>query len=511
MRKILFLIMLLIPTTIFAAGDINVSFEQPGSYKANKGENLEYILKINLPENFANRYREFAVTILMDPDLEVGNSQVEGTELIEGEVTLKTSNISEDRTIITFVAGSMEKINSNTISIKIPTTVKVNQGENKQFENSFVLTYTDKDGVENSSQKNVTTGNSSDENLKVEAVYSNTDKIVGTTKPGSEVTLTVGGKFVGKAIAQSDGVFNIFVAPFQVGTTLEFSSDLDGEKSSTKLIVIDESQKSEVEREVVQAPIDENARERLIVLVDLAKSINISSSTREERAMVNAAIAQGEYIAIKRSVTEKEVSAALDLLVSSIKAIRVPFMSGYTDGTFKPNNKFTRAEAATVITKMSTDENLGGIFTPFTDVDQSKWYADNIGYAARIGAIKGYDDGKFKPEKFITRAEFATMVVNYANLRDSNYSMMRFKDVDEKHWAYENIAIVYNASIMRGKSETKFAPDDEITRQEVAVVINKLKNRNPNKAFINEYSENPFKDVNKKMWSYYEIMEVTGS
>ena len=63
---------------------------------------------------------------------------------------------------------------------------------------------------------------------------------------------------------------------------------------------------------------------------------------------------------------------------------------------------------------------------------------------------------------------------------------------------------------MSGVGKGRFAPSAKITRQEVCTALNKAQGRTPDKAFLDTYGNNPFKDVNKKMWSYYDILEATG-
>ena len=85
-----------------------------------------------------------------------------------------------------------------------------------------------------------------------------------------------------------------------------------------------------------------------------------------------------------------------------------------------------------------------------------------------------------------------------------------FEDVKENHWAYRAINSVVKWGYMSGRSDRTFAPDQVIKREEVASVINRLEGRRPDRAFIDKFSKNPFSDVKKSNWAYYEILEATG-
>ena len=149
-----------------------------------------------------------------------------------------------------------------------------------------------------------------------------------------------------------------------------------------------------------------------------------------------------------------------------------------------------------------------GDYSDFKDVSQEMWYADAVAYVEKNGIMAGYKDSTFKPDKKLTRAEFAQIVMNFKKL--NQISDKTFSDVKEDHWAYNAINSVAKWGFMSGRSDKKFAPDQGIKREEVASVINRMEGRRPDRAFIDKFSENPFKDVKKSNWAYYEILEATG-
>ena len=94
------------------------------------------------------------------------------------------------------------------------------------------------------------------------------------------------------------------------------------------------------------------------------------------------------------------------------------YIVGYEDGTFRPNSDMSRAEAATIFARLISDEKgeaMNGK-SSFKDISSKEWYANAIGYLEKYDIIKGYSDNTFKPDEAVTRAEFVTMAVRYYDL-----------------------------------------------------------------------------------------------
>lgn len=87
-------------------------------------------------------------------------------------------------------------------------------------------------------------------------------------------------------------------------------------------------------------------------------------------------------------------------------------IGGYEDGTFRPKNKITRAEIATMLVKSLNNKGTETSKT-FSDVETGRWYAGFVLRAAHLGIINGYSDGSFKPNKNATRAEVMTMIYQF--------------------------------------------------------------------------------------------------
>ena len=145
----------------------------------------------------------------------------------------------------------------------------------------------------------------------------------------------------------------------------------------------------------------------------------------------------------------------------------------------------------------------------FSDIKAGKWYSNPIGYLEGFKIISGYQDGTFKPDKQLTRAEFASVISRFAKLDTTKKT--NFSDVSSNHWAKDYIDNAISHGWMGGYPDGTFKPNQPITRAEIVTVINKLINRTPDKAAIDGNSANAtrFKDLSKTYWAYYDVIEAS--
>jgi len=141
----------------------------------------------------------------------------------------------------------------------------------------------------------------------------------------------------------------------------------------------------------------------------------------------------------------------------------------------------------------------GGPGITFADIS-THWAKSDIEYLATRGIVNGVKEDTFEPNRKITRAEFVKMLVNILNLDTNETSNKAFTDVAENSWYYRYVAAASNAGLVNGVSETLFAPNSPITRQEMAVMAtNSLKIKNKLMASIQEKESEleQFKDVSE--------------
>ena len=189
-----------------------------------------------------------------------------------------------------------------------------------------------------------------------------------------------------------------------------------------------------------------------------------------------------------------------------IKDDHFAYMVG-SGGAFRPTDNLTRAEAAQVLYNLLTDKTMGDRDVTFSDVTEERWFYTAVMTLASHGIIRGYSDGTFRPNAYITRAEFATLCSRFDDLTDGD---MTFSDVPETHWAYKYIVSAASKGWITGYSDGTFRPDNNILRGEVVALLNRVLERYPDKEFIDAHEAElrSFSDVSKSYWNYYGIMEA---
>ena len=185
------------------------------------------------------------------------------------------------------------------------------------------------------------------------------------------------------------------------------------------------------------------------------------------------------------------------------------FLSGYANGTFEPDRNMTRAEVTTMfarllIEKMAADQTYSNTFS---DVAKSHWAANYIGYMQQFGIITGYADGSFRPDASVTRAEFAAIASRFERLTEGTKS---FSDVPGSHWAAKYINFAATRGWVNGYADGTFRPNNSITRAEVAAVTCRLLERNADQSYIRSHLSElrAFTDVSESHWAYWYTMEA---
>lgn len=185
------------------------------------------------------------------------------------------------------------------------------------------------------------------------------------------------------------------------------------------------------------------------------------------------------------------------------------YMVGYKDATFRPNNNMTREEAAVMFSRLMVRRPIKGhIYNHnFKDIANTRWSATAISYMNELGLIKGYPDGTFKPEKSITRAEFAAMATRFANLFGGG--LQGFVDVPYTHWANDVIAKAASAGWVSGYPDGTFKPENKITRAEVVSITNRMLTRRADKDFITKHRSAILRFTDTPThWAFYDIAEA---
>lgn len=158
------------------------------------------------------------------------------------------------------------------------------------------------------------------------------------------------------------------------------------------------------------------------------------------------------------------------------------YLSGYQDGTIRPDSNITRAEVATIFFRLLKDDVREQYLTTenvFDDVNAGDWFNTAVSTMANAGVVNGRYADTFAPDEYITRAEFTTICARFDDTNEAGEN--KFTDISD-HWAEDYIleAVAYNW--IDGYEDSSFRPEKNITRAEAATLINRVLNRVPENA-----------------------------
>ena len=187
------------------------------------------------------------------------------------------------------------------------------------------------------------------------------------------------------------------------------------------------------------------------------------------------------------------------------------YLLGYEDGTVRPNGSISRAEVATVLFRLLKDDVRMQNLTKdnaYSDVSDTAWYAAAVSTLSKMGVISGYPDGTFRPNAPITRAEFAAMIARFDETAKS--ADTPFTDISG-HWAENAIGKAYGNGWIKGSSKTVFCPESNLTRAETATLLNRVLHRLPEKESDLLANQIVWPDNPETFWGYLAIQEATNS
>ena len=187
------------------------------------------------------------------------------------------------------------------------------------------------------------------------------------------------------------------------------------------------------------------------------------------------------------------------------------YIKGYADGTVRPNNYITRAQVATIFYRLLTDESRAIYFSDsndYPDVTDDYWANKAISTLSNAGIITGFSDGTFRPNAYITRAQFAAISARFSVVTEDLPNP--FSDVPAGYWAEDLIAYAAEIGWVSGYSDGTFRPDNYITRAAAMKLINNVLERRVDEegllAGATHWTDNTPDD-----WHYFVVLEATNS
>jgi len=220
----------------------------------------------------------------------------------------------------------------------------------------------------------------------------------------------------------------------------------------------------------------------------------------EEAAVTVAKISAEEGV-----INLNDDISLLKVLVCKPGKGRVPhkaYIDKSPDGKFNPNTELNRSEAATMLSRALDLQPQKYLENQFADVKADHWAAKDISTVASAGVLKGTGDGNFKPESKITRAEFVVALSRYIGLKNVEAIEQVYNDV-KGHWAENNINQLRRLNILEENNIRIFRPDENITRVEAVIILNRLLDRGPLTK-----TKATFLDIPEGYWAFGDIEEA---
>lgn len=187
------------------------------------------------------------------------------------------------------------------------------------------------------------------------------------------------------------------------------------------------------------------------------------------------------------------------------------YLSGYANGSFGPNKNMTRAEAAQMFYNLLLNQEVSGAVS-FTDVAADAWYAKAVHTLASPRHPPGGGVTAGLPRTVPSPgAEFTVIAMRFADLDTSGENI--FTDVNAGDWFYDQVVGSIRYGWINGYEDGTFRPNNTITRAEVTTIVNRMLGRAADKDYVDSHKDQlrQFPDVAQTNWAYYNIVEATNA
>ena len=152
-------------------------------------------------------------------------------------------------------------------------------------------------------------------------------------------------------------------------------------------------------------------------------------------------------------------------------ALSKGLMNGVGGGKFDPNGSLTRAMLVTILYRSEGSPKVGGEANPFTDVQAGQWYTDAVIWASKEGIVNGMTETTFAPNDSITREQIATILYRYDGSPKVSGNLYQFSDAfSVSAYAYDAMLWAVKSGIINGL-DGKLAPQDNATRAQTAKIL----------------------------------------
>ncbi|WP_052344379.1 S-layer homology domain-containing protein [Bacillus ndiopicus] len=267
--------------------------------------------------------------------------------------------------------------------------------------------------------------------------------------------------------------------------------------------------------------IETNLPSRPVVITLPLRGVTLPTEAAERQAFLESLAVFIEHSDGEKKVVQPEVVTMQDgkpglrftvekfstfTIIQVTKEVQThtAYIRGFEDGTFRPEENITRAQAARMIARILGYEEGTTVDTaPFKDIPSTHFAAGEIAYVKEMGIMDGDEKGNFNASNNITRAQMAKVVANFKKLTVEENITLTFNDT-KGHWAQWIIEANRDAGIISGYPDGRFAPNEAITRVQAVRMINRMLERGP----LNELPTASFTDVSKTHRAFGDIEEA---
>lgn len=155
---------------------------------------------------------------------------------------------------------------------------------------------------------------------------------------------------------------------------------------------------------------------------------------------------------------------------------RLGIVKGFDDYAFRPNQPITRAQFASMLIRSVNQKGTypsRAATNPFVDLKRTHWSYDAMSKAYKLGILQGYPNKRIMPDQYITRAEMAVMVTRARNIYTYKHTYSSFDDVSANHWASPAIEALYTRRWIQGYEDSRYRPQGFASRAEIVVLLRK--------------------------------------
>lgn len=248
----------------------------------------------------------------------------------------------------------------------------------------------------------------------------------------------------------------------------------------------------------VEAPIaastqaDTTKKDASNVVINKAEANKFDASKAATPVVVNTSIGTPQDIQKIRAHIFSDVPSDFWAANSISTVTKANLMKGYSDGTFRPNQPMTREEVAALFNNITDDGTAAFLSSKFKDITSDRWSALAIESVARKNIISGYGDNTYKPEKYMSRQEFAVVADNYIHYlgytTEDPTALDNIAYGDQKFvapWAQDAVRELAYLGFTNYAPGTLFNPEKYVTRAEAAEIAYRMTQTEQALAFHN--------------------------